>query len=184
MNLILFGFKGVGKTFYGRKLAHLMHRPFIDTDDLSEELYAEEKGERLTSKQIFQELGAVPFRALEKQAVFSLGKIKNSVIALGGGAIVDPDNLEFLQKLGALVYLKASPETLRLRMQKAIDKGETPAIVDPKQLETTFWRLIQERLPLYESIQCDTIDTDQLDDAGVLAALRSILVLTDPPNGF
>lgn len=180
MNLILFGFKGAGKTHFGRKFAHRLHRPFIDTDELLEELYAEEKGERLISRQIFQKLGGVGFRAFEKQAILTLTGIKDSVIALGGGAVIDPENVAFLQKLGAMVYLKASPETLRKRMQQAVERGESSKVIDEK----IFWQLIQERFPLYESIPCDTVDTDKLDEEGVVAALRSILILADPPNGF
>ena len=44
--------------------------------------------------------------------------------------------------------------------------------------------MIQERKPIYESISARKINTENLDEAGILAALRSILILEDPPNGF
>lgn len=184
MNLILFGFKGAGKTYFGRKLAQMMRRPFIDTDDLIIAFFADKKKERLSLKQIYQKLGKEGFRNLETEAIFSLEKMEDTIIALGGGAVVNPDNVTFLQKLGALVYLKTSPETLKNRMYQAAKQGETPAVFDEKELEKSFWNLIQERLPIYESIRCDVVDTDKLDEAGVLAELRALLVLADPPNGF
>lgn len=184
MNLILFGFKGCGKTHFGKLLASHLQRPFIDTDDLVLTLYEKEKGERLSQSQLYLELGPMLFRALEKQAIFSLSSIQNSIIALGGGAILDPDTATFLQKLGALIYLKASPKTLRTRMKQAIDLGKMPAIFDAPEWEASFWKLIQERTPLYEAIPSRFIDTDLLDEAGVLAALQSIYLLEDKPNGF
>jgi len=169
MNLLLFGFKGSGKSRFGKKLAAEMKRPFIDTDDLICELYAEEKGERLPIGDIYRALGAEGFRTWEKEAVFSLENIKASVIALGGGAILDEENRIFLEKQGILVYLKANPQTLRERMRKA-------AFLDPNNWEESFRNLIQERIPLYEAVNCPVVDVDQLDEPGVLAKLRSLLI--------
>ncbi len=180
MNLILFGFKGCGKTHFGKKLAQEMHRPFIDTDSLIEEFYAEQKGERISAREIYRKMGKEGFRALESEAILSLEKVKDSIIALGGGAVLDPSNVEFLKKLGALVYLEASPEILKERVMRE----EMPAFLDEKDPSRAFIEMIHERKPLYESIPARRVNTENLDEAGVLAALRSILILEEPPNGF
>lgn len=180
MNLLLFGFKASGKTHFGKLLSHKMHRPFIDTDDLIVELYKKDTDKQRNCRQIHKELGEEPFRGLETRALHLLKHVQNSIIALGGGAILNPKNVEFLQTVGALVYLKASPEKLKAR----ILKDEIPSFLDPKDPEGSFYRMIQEREPLYRGIRARVIDTDALDEAGVLAALSSILLLEDKPNGF
>ncbi|MBX7066396.1 MAG: shikimate kinase [Parachlamydiales bacterium] len=180
MNLLLFGFKASGKTHFGKLLSHQMHRPFIDTDDLIIELYKKETDKQRSCRQIHKELGEDAFRQLEKRALHLLKNVQNSIIALGGGAILDPKNVEFLQTIGALVFLKASPEKLKARVLK----DEIPSFLDPKDPEGSFYRMIQEREPIYRAIRARVIDTDALDEAGVLAALSSILFLEEPPNGF
>ena len=102
------------------------------------------------------------------------------MIAVGGGTVLDPENVEILQKVGALVYLQTSPEKLKQR----IFKDELPAFLDPKDPEGSFWQMIQDRAPIYRSIPARCVDTDALDEAGVVAALNSILLLEEPPNGF
>ena len=180
MNLLLFGFKGSGKTHFGKLLALEMHRPFIDTDDLVLELYAKETGKRRKLKEIYAKLGEGGFRELEKRAISALQNVENSIVALGGGTLLDPKTLALAQTIGALVFLKAAPEKLKQR----IFKDELPSFFDPKDPEGSFWRMIQEREPFYRSIPARCVDTDALDEAGVIAALRSILLLEDPPNGF
>lgn len=180
MNLILFGFKSSGKTHFGKLIAAKIHRPFIDTDDLVSELYAEQTGHRWKTAKIFAKIGLEPFRELEKEALKALKPVANSIIALGGGTILDPENLELLQKVGQLVYLETNPETLKQR----IFKEELPPFFDKKDPETSFHKMIRERKPIYESIPARRIKTDELDEAGVIAALYSILFLEEPTNGF
>lgn len=180
MNIILFGFKGSGKTHFGKLLSLKMQRPFIDTDDLILEVYAKESGKRKKAKEIYEEMGQGKFRAFEKRVLQTLKEIDNAIIALGGGAVLDPESVLFLQTVGELVYLKAAPEKLKRR----IFEGEFPSFLDKKDPEGSFYRMIHEREPIYESIPARCIDTDALDEAGVLAALSSILVLEEPPNGF
>ena len=174
MNLILFGFKASGKTHFGKLFSLQMHRPFIDTDHLIIELYKKDADKERTVRQIHQELGEEKFRALEKRALHLLKTIQNAIIALGGGAVLDPENVEFLQTVGALVFLKTSAETLK----KRIFKEELPSFLNPKDRESSFYQMIQEREPIYRSIPARTIDTDALDEPGVLAALYSILLHT------
>ena len=177
MNLILFGFKGCGKTHFGKLLAKTMQRPFIDTDDLINALFAKQTGKHLSNQAIYKQIGAAQFRALETEALASLKGCENTIIALGGGAVLDPNNVELLQNIGSLVYLSTNPTTLRTRMSKE----NPPAFLDENDLEASFLATVQERLPIYESIPAARIDCDILDEAGILAALRSILIL-EPPS--
>jgi shikimate kinase len=173
MNLILFGFKGCGKTHFGKLLAKTMQRPFIDTDDLLNALFVKQTGKHLSNQAIYKEVGEAQFRALETEALLSLKEYHNTIIALGGGVVLNPKNVEFLQGIGNLVYLSTDPATLRARM----NKENPPAFLDENNLEASFLTTFQERLPIYESIPAVRIDCGVLDEAGILAALRSILIL-------
>lgn len=176
MNLLLFGFKASGKTHFGKLLANHLHRPFIDTDDLIVDLY----GKKQKIKEIYKKLGESGFRDLEKKAIGLLKGIENSIIALGGGTVLDPENVEMLQKLGALIYLKADGAKLKTR----IFKDELPPFLEGEKPEDAFWEMIQQREPIYRSIRARCVDTDLLDEAGVIAAICSILLLEEPPNGL
>ncbi len=180
MNLILFGFKGSGKTHFGKLLSIEMHRPFIDTDDLASELFTKETGKKRNAKQISEELGEPGFRALETRTLELLQNVQNSIIALGGGAVLKPENVELLQKIGQLVFLKAAPGKIKERMFK----GDLPSFLDKKDPEGSFWKMIQEREPIYRSIPARSVDTDVLDEPGVLAALKSIFLLEEPHLGL
>jgi shikimate kinase len=115
-NLILCGFKGCGKTYFGKRASALLQIPFIDTDQLIEEAYLRLFNTPLSCTQIGREKGNSYFRQLEKECIHSLGDIKNSLISLGGGSILDPDNVLFLKKRGMLLYLKMDKEVLKKRM--------------------------------------------------------------------
>jgi shikimate kinase len=168
MNLILFGFKGAGKTHFGKLLSIKMHRPFIDTDDLLQELYAKRTGSRKNIREIYKTLKEEGFRLLEKEALHLLKDLKDTIIALGGGVVLDPTNIELLETIGTLVYLKASPAKLKSRI-----RDELPAFANS---EEAFLQIFHEREPIYRSIRAHTIDTDLLDEAGVVAALNSIVI--------
>jgi shikimate kinase len=166
--MILFGFKGAGKTHLGKYLSRALNRPFIDTDDLICALFPK-RG--FTVRAIHQELGESAFRKLEKRAIQTLTTDANAVIALGGGAILDPDHVDYLQKIGRLIYLKASFHTIQKRISSFVDSE-------------ALYQIYCERLPIYESISAEVIDVDLLDEAGCLAALCSIACLEEPVNGL
>jgi shikimate kinase len=179
MNVILFGFKGCGKTHFGRLLASRINKPFIDTDDLIMDLYAE-TGHRLPVREIYQILGEKKFRLLETDAIHRLADMTESVIALGGGAALNSEHVAFLQKLGQMVYLEASFETI----QKRILKQGVPPFVEANNPIESLRKIYHERKPVYESIFACRINTDLFDEEGVIAALISIIYREEPPNGF
>lgn len=174
MNIILFGFKGCGKTHFGKKLAELIHRPFIDLDNVLEAVYFEENNLRLKTGEIYQLLGEQRFRQLEKRALLCIYGIELSVIALGGGTVLDRDNVDLLLKMGQLVYLKTSFQSLQKRLPQTF----------PLLEGTSLQSLYHSRIPFYASVPSRIIDTDLLDEAGILASLQSIACLEEPPNGF
>lgn len=180
MNLLLFGFKASGKTHFGKMLSKSMHRTFVDTDDFIREEYEKESGTHKSIREIYKKLGNAGFRKIETKVIFKLKDLNNTIIALGGGTVIDSENIEILQTVGAMVYLKTSPKKLKER----IFKDELPAFFDKKDPEGSFYEMVKNREPIYRSIRARVIDTDILDEAGVIAMLKSILLLEGPPDGF
>ncbi|HSX12527.1 MAG TPA: shikimate kinase [Rhabdochlamydiaceae bacterium] len=152
-NLILFGFKGCGKSHIGSLLAKRLHLPFVDLDHLIEQSYFKQFHAPLSCRQIVLEKGAVFFRQLEKECVRSLKQCTHYVIALGGGTVLDPENVAFLKPLGTLFYLQLDKETLKKRMFA----HELPAYIDPDDPEESFENMYYDRKEKYETIGAKTI---------------------------
>lgn len=109
-NLIITGFSGTGKSLVGRELARSLDWEFLDTDDE----IVRQSGKPITD--IFREDGEARFRELEGQAIRNACKQEQLVIAIGGGAIVDPLNYELLSGAGLIICLEARPETIYERL--------------------------------------------------------------------
>lgn len=171
MNLILFGFKKSGKTYLGLKVAAEMRMHFLDTDQMVEELFTARYHKVLSSKQIVTHHGMHLFRELEKQVIFSLKGIDNTVIALGGGSILDKDNLDHLTKTGTLVYIKTDKETLKKRMLS----GEIPSYIDPVDPIGSFEELYKHRIPFYEKVPAFSVDTSARSESQVMQILCDLV---------
>lgn len=131
-NLIICGFKGSGKTTFGKQLSSQLDLPFLDTDVLVEQ----RKG--LPKRKIFLMDQGKTFHQLEKEVIASLKGTKHHIISLGGGTLCDPENVEMLLKLGQLLYLKVDRQTIASRI-------ETDFFID---FEAEF----KKRTQLYESL--------------------------------
>lgn len=155
MNLILCGMHLCGKTSVGKRAAEISGWTFIDTDRIIEKAYRDWKGIDCSCREIFQREGQELFRLLEQRAIASLGVLKQSLIAIGGGSLSDPETTAILKNQGRILYLKTEPHTLLERMQK---RG-FPAYLDPHNLEETFQEVLKKRLPIYEMMADIVFDT-------------------------
>lgn len=88
------------------------------------------------------------FRRLEKQVIAALLEFHSCVIATGGGAILDSNNVAVLKRLGKIIYLRVEKEIIK----KRLFEGELPAFLDPHDPEGSFEKMYTERAPLYEQI--------------------------------
>ncbi len=132
----LIGFMGAGKTSVGRALAARMKWNFVDLD-------AEiEHSQQMTIPDIFTKFGEPHFRQLESEHLKHLSGRPHVVIALGGGAVMDPENRALMDSTGVTVWLNVSFETAARRV--AMD-GTRPLFKDQKRAEQLF----ESRLPIY-----------------------------------
>jgi shikimate kinase len=169
MNIILIGYRGSGKSTVGRRLAARMERRFVDTDDI-----IESKEGQISD--IVKSHGWDYFRAMEKRMIEEISKENNLVIALGGGAVLDPDNVVHLERNGLIIWLKADRETLQKRMNE--DPGTNtrrPTLTGKGTLEE-LEETLSVREPFYERASETQIDTSTLD---VEAVVERVLVILD-----
>ena len=149
-NIVLIGFMGSGKTTIGRSLSKKTGLKYADLD----RMIVREAG--MPIKKIFALQGEEAFRDIETKAAIKASKLKNSVIATGGGIIKRPENLRHLKKAGLVVYLKASFGTIVARIKKRDDRP----LFDVNNL-TAVKKLYNSRLPAYKKAAGFTVDTDK-----------------------
>ena len=154
-NIVLVGFMGTGKTVVGRRLSKLLEREFLESDDMIE------KKEGVSIKEIFEKKGEPYFRKLEKDVVREASKKKGVIISLGGGAVIDSENLANLKKNGVLICLQASPEVI-LKRTKNLKTRPLLNVPDPK------------RAPYYKKVD-HSINTDDLSVEEVAESIKTCL---------
>jgi shikimate kinase len=167
-NLILFGYKSSGKTFFGSLLARELNIPFVDTDLLVEKLYREEFQESGTCRQISQKLGIEGFRDLEGRVIEGLKEVSEAVIALGGGTVLNIENCQKLEKFGKLVYLEAEKNTIKQR----IFLNGVPSFLDSDDPHQSFESMYEERKLIYEKISAFRVKLEGKTDQQVIQELK------------
>lgn len=170
-NLILFGHKSSGKTYFGNLFAQEYKIPFVDTDQWIEQLYTKEFQEKCNCRQISIKIGEIGFRQLESRVIDDLKEITNAIIALGGGAVLNPENCAKLEKLGKLVYLEADKETIK---QRIFSHG-IPSFLDPTNPEKSFEKMYEERRLIYAKVSAVKIMMHGKTDQQILEELKHII---------
>lgn len=127
-NIVLIGMPGAGKTYIGKKLAKMLaHFDFVDIDD---EIQKESK---MNICEIFEKFGEDYFRKLEQEIIEKFSKLKNQIIATGGGAFKVPKNARNLKKNGIIFYLSATSDELFERIK---NETQRPLLNVQNPLET------------------------------------------------
>lgn len=114
--IIFIGYMGAGKTTVGKALSKETGIPFYDLD-----WYVESRM-RKTVKEIFDEQGEEGFRKIERNMLHEVAEFENVIISCGGGTPCFFDNMEYMNRQGETVYLKAEPDVLygHLKMGKTV----------------------------------------------------------------
>ena len=177
MNIVLIGYRCSGKTTVARILSRDMAWDFIDMDSLIE------KGTMRSIRSYVLQNGWEHFRTLEKGVAVGLADRDKLVIATGGGAVMDSDNVRNLKRHGWIVWLKTSVSIIKDRMKCENTSDESrPALSGADPLEE-IERILNERKGFYERASDYVVDTDERGPHEVARAIMRALPETLKPIG-
>ncbi|MER7407772.1 shikimate kinase [Streptomyces sp. NPDC000070] len=165
--IVLVGPMGVGKSTVGQLLAERLGTGYRDTDD---DIVA---AQGRTIAEIFVEEGESAFRAIEKQAVHEALAGHDGVLALGGGAVLDPDTRALLAG-HRVVYLSMDVEEAVKRT--GLNAARPLLAINPRKQ----WReLMEARRHLYEEVATAVVVTDGRTPEEVTRAALDALELKE-----
>ncbi len=171
-NIILIGYRSAGKTAVGKSLAERLKLPFYDTDHL----ICRRKGKSV--REIVAEGGWERFRKEERIVIKGLTFVSGSVIALGGGAVMDPVNLEMLKTKGVFIWLDAQAESIVERMKNdTATADQRPSLTGADTLSETA-AMLKERDPVYRLLANYRVDTTGRRVAEVVDEITDLIVKT------
>ncbi len=146
--IFLIGFMGTGKSTVGLLLAAKMERRFVDLDAVIEE------EAHMTIPEIFFSEREAGFRAREAAALRRVAAQGPQIIAVGGGAPAQGDNMDFMLHAGRVVCLTASLDELVRR----IGDAQTRPMLAGKDVKSEIEKLLPPRQRFYERAHL-TFDT-------------------------
>jgi shikimate kinase len=146
--VVLVGPMGAGKTTVGTLLARAWGTSARDTDT-----DVEARAGKAISE-IFVDDGEEAFRALERAAVAEALATHDGVLALGGGAVLDPGTRELLAG-HEVVFLRVGLSDAVKRVGLGVGR---PLLLG--NVRGRIKALLDERTPVYESVSTLVVDTD------------------------
>ena len=171
MNIVLIGYRGTGKSTVGRLVAVQLGMQFVDAD---EEL---ERRAGRSIRDIFASGGEAAFRELEAVVIGDLLSEDSCVVALGGGAVLRPDNRAKIRAANnGVLWLQADAAILHHRINADETTSQRrPNLTSGGGLEEVE-RLLAIREPLYRECANFAVDTQGKTPEQVAAEVVSLLV--------
>jgi len=148
-SIILMGPPGSGKSTVGKYLAKELGISLIDTDRIIEER------EGRSISEIFLTDGEEGFRAIEKKVVLESLDVDDSIVALGGGSVLDSDVQARLTQCPEVIFLDVSISNAAPRV--GFNKERPLLMGNPRQ---QWLQLMEKRRSIYESLATRTVSTD------------------------
>ena len=154
MNIYLIGYRCTGKTTAGRLLAYGIGWEFVDSD----QRIIGTAGKSI--KQIVEEAGWEEFRQLEASVIGKICEMSATVVATGGGVVLNDENVRQMKRSGWVVWLKASPETITDRIRLDANTEDLRPSLTSKGIFEEISETLENRYPLYENAMDFDVDTD------------------------
>ncbi len=170
MKVVLIGARASGKTTLGAALADRLGWPFFDLDDAVRSLF---HGRSVS--EIWHDVGESGWRESEFKALVPLlRRSGDAIIALGGGAVTNPDVCELLKwhtndGSRRVVLLRCEGPALAERLR--CDPGDRPSLTG-RPIAEEVEAVLRQRLPLYQSLAQATVDTTGLSVKDALEGLH------------
>tara|TARA_Y100000813_G_C24142198_1_gene342984 strand:+ start:82 stop:582 length:501 start_codon:yes stop_codon:yes gene_type:complete len=165
MKIFLIGPMGSGKSTIGKVLSERLEYDFYDTDKLVEKVV----GKKV--KEIFEQNGEQYFRLKESEELDKTRKLKNAVIATGGGIIENEKNRLFLKEEKKVIFLDSSIErqydrTKESQKRPLLNNGDSMKILK---------NLYQKRLSFYQEVSKLKISMDNLTEGKIFEKILDFL---------
>ena len=164
-SIALIGMMGAGKSSVGRCLHRRTGFVLHDTDEIVSANFG------MPIPEIFAEHGEERFREAETEALRHMRTKEQRIIVAGGGIAVRNENVDFLKRLGVIVWLDADEETLFARASQTRNRP----LLQTKNPRKTFSQILATRRPLYANIADIRVDTSALTDEEAAVAILTKL---------
>jgi shikimate kinase len=152
-SVALIGFMGTGKTAVGKALAEYTGKDFIELDAVIEK----RAGKAITD--IFRNDGEIAFRELEIEVTREVAGKKNTVIACGGGLVLNRINIDRLKRECVIIYLTASAGVILRRTSSEAGKRPLLEVADRFQ---QIKEMLKFRQPFYRRAADIIINTSKM----------------------
>ncbi len=161
MNIILFGYRGSGKSTIGRKLANQLWKEFVDTDVLTCQRFGD-----ASIAAIWEEHGEPAFRAAEVEVTREVVQRDEHVIALGGGTLMQPEAREAVKAAGNATRIYLYCQTPELHKRIAADGASSASRPNLTALGGGLEEIeavVAERDPVYREVADKVFDVTHLN---------------------
>lgn len=161
MNVILFGYRGSGKTSIGRKLANQLWKDFADVDQLTCQRFGNP-----SIAAIWAEHGEPAWRAAEVEVTRELCGRDNHVIALGGGTLMQAGAREAVEAAADArrIYLYCeTPELLRRIQADPQSTATRPALTAMGGGIEEIEAVLAQRDPVFRAVATHVFDVTNLN---------------------
>ncbi len=157
IRIFLVGYMGCGKTTTGKRLAKKYGLDFVDLDYYIESRFLK------TISQLFEEEGEAGFREIEQKFLREVAEFENVIISTGGGTACFFDNMDFMNRKGETVYLKATAAELAVYLCTASKDRPLIAQKSKEELLDFISGMLEKREPFYSKAKY-TVDARDMSD--------------------
>jgi shikimate kinase len=164
--IVLIGPPGAGKTSIGKALSKELELAFIDSDAEIERISGK------TISEIFVDQGEAVFRKTEVETVTRILAEFEGVVALGGGAPINPEIQKvLLNSEYPVIFIDVSISQAANRI--GFNKDRPLLMINPRQ---QWLHLMSERRPIYEKLATITVSSDNSKPSDVAKTITDKIV--------
>lgn len=156
-HIFLIGFMGVGKTSTSRSLSQKLHTKEVDTDAMIVEQ------EQRSIPEIFEQSGEPYFRQVETGILDMLKGEDACIVSCGGGMAMREENVAKMKKIGKVIFLTATPETIYEHVKDSTNRPLLNGNMNIPYIK----KLMEAREPKYQAASDIVIETDGCTPAQV-----------------